>query len=74
MILVALYRHLSIVEIPVTLRRRIGVSKGAGRSLRAGLQVGLMMIWHILTYTPKGSGTATEARTKAPTNTNLANR
>jgi glycosyltransferase involved in cell wall biosynthesis len=52
MLLVALYRGLSVIEIPITLRRRIGVSKGAGRSFWAGLQVGLLMIWHIVTYTP----------------------
>jgi len=55
MLLVALYRGLSLIEIPVTLHRRIGESKGAGRSFRAGLQVGLVMIWHILTYAPPGS-------------------
>lgn len=52
MLLVALYRGLSIIEIPVTLRRRIGVSKGAGRSFWAGLRVGLVMIGHIVTYRP----------------------
>jgi glycosyltransferase involved in cell wall biosynthesis len=56
MLLVALYRGLSLVEIPVTLRRRIGVSKGAGRSFWAGLRVGLVMIWHILTYSPGRTG------------------
>src|SRR4029077_13661996 len=30
MLLIALYRGLSLIEIPVTLHRRIGVSKGAG--------------------------------------------
>jgi uncharacterized membrane protein YjfL (UPF0719 family) len=55
MLLVALYRGLSVIEIPITLRRRVGVSKGAGRSFWAGLQVGLVMIWHIVTYTPTGS-------------------
>src|ERR1700736_683904 len=53
MILVALYRGLSLIEIPVTLRPRIGVSKGAGRSFWAGLRVGLVMIWHITTYSPR---------------------
>ncbi len=52
MLLVALYRGLSVIEIPVTLHRRIGVSKGAGRSFWAGLQVGFVMIWHIVTYNP----------------------
>jgi hypothetical protein len=57
MLLVALYRGLSLIEIPVTLRRRIGVSKGAGRSFWPGLRVGLEMIWHIITYSPKGKST-----------------
>src|SRR2546428_2900754 len=56
MLVVALYRGLSLVEIPVTLRRRVGVSKGAGRSFWAGLRVGLLMIGHIVTYSPKGNG------------------
>lgn len=54
MILVALYRGLSVIEIPVTLRRRIGESKGAGRAFWPGFKVGCVMIWHILTYSPNG--------------------
>ena len=54
MLLVALYRGLSLIEIPVTLRRRIGESKGAGRAFWPGFKVGLGMIWHILTYSPAG--------------------
>lgn len=61
MLLVALYRGLSLIEIPVTLRRRIGASKGAGRSFWAGLRVGLVMIWHIITYSPKGKGAPGQA-------------
>ena len=53
MLLVALYRGYSLIEIPVTLRRRIGVSKGAGRSFWSGVRVGLVMIWHIVTYRPE---------------------
>jgi len=52
MLLVALSRRLSVVEIPVTFRRRLGFSKGAGASLHKGFAVGLVMIWHILTYRP----------------------
>jgi hypothetical protein len=52
MLLVALYRGLSLIEIPVTLHQRIGFSKGAGRSFWPGLQVGLVMIWQIITYSP----------------------
>lgn len=53
MLLVSLCRGHSLIEIPVTIRKRIGESKGAGRNLWAGLRVGLVMIWHILTYRPK---------------------
>ena len=52
MLLVALYRGLSVIEIPVTLHKRIGLSKGAGRAFWPGFQVGLIMIWHIVTYSP----------------------
>lgn len=50
MMLVVLSHRLTLVEIPVTFRRRLGTSKGAGASLRKGLSVGLVMIWHILTH------------------------
>jgi len=53
MMLVALSRGVSIVEIPVTFRRRVGKSKGASQSVWKGLNVGLAMIWHILTYRPR---------------------
>ena len=59
MLLVALYRNLSVIEIPVTLRRRIGESKGAGRAFWPGFKVGLVMIWHILTYSPNGKNPPT---------------
>ena len=50
MLLVAMARDLSVVEIPVRLRRRIGESKGASQSVWKGLAVGLAMIWHITTF------------------------
>jgi cellulose synthase/poly-beta-1,6-N-acetylglucosamine synthase-like glycosyltransferase len=53
MLLVALSHRLSVIEIPVTFRRRLGISKGAGASFRQGLMVGLVMIWHILAYRPR---------------------
>jgi cellulose synthase/poly-beta-1,6-N-acetylglucosamine synthase-like glycosyltransferase len=53
MMLIGLTRGLSLIEIPVTFRRRDGRSKGASQSLFKGLQVGLAMIWHILTYRVK---------------------
>jgi len=52
MLLVALSHRLSVIEIPVTFRRRLGTSKGAGASLRKGLIVGLVMIGHIAAYRP----------------------
>jgi Glycosyl transferase family 2 len=56
MMLVALARGVSVIEIPVTFRRRVGQSKGASQSLRKGLAVGLAMIWHIMTYQPSLNG------------------
>jgi cellulose synthase/poly-beta-1,6-N-acetylglucosamine synthase-like glycosyltransferase len=50
MLLVAIARNLSVVEIPIRFRRRVGQSKGASQSLWKGLQVGLTMIWHIMTF------------------------
>jgi dolichol-phosphate mannosyltransferase len=61
MLLVGLYRGLSLIEIPVTLRPRIGESKGAGRAFWPGFKVGCMMIWHILTYVPRRSGSEPSA-------------
>ena len=55
MIMAALSRKLSIIEIPITFRRRIGDSKGASRSVWRGLHVGISMIWHIMTYNPQKS-------------------
>ena len=50
MLLVAIARGLSVVEIPIRFRRRVGQSKGASQSLWKGLEVGLAMIWHIMTF------------------------
>lgn len=61
MTLVALDHGLSIVEIPVTFRRRIGKSKGASQSFRAGFKVGLAMLWHILLYRPRNGSYAERA-------------
>jgi hypothetical protein len=62
MLLVALYRGLTLIEIPVTLRRRIGVSKGAGRAFWPGFRVGLVMIWHIISYSPNGKPTPAQSQ------------
>jgi membrane protein implicated in regulation of membrane protease activity len=53
MILVAMSRDLSVIEIPIRLRRRIGQSKGASQSMRKGLVVGIAMIWHIMSFSLK---------------------
>ena len=50
MLLVAMGRGLAVIEIPIRLRRRVGQSKGASQSFWKGLQVGLVMIWHIMTF------------------------
>jgi len=55
MILVALFSDLSVVEIPVRFRRRVGKSKGASQSMSQGLKVGLAMIWHIMTFSPQSA-------------------
>jgi len=49
MIIEALEHDLTIVEVPVTFRKRIGESKGAGGKKSLGFQVGLSMIMEILT-------------------------
>jgi glycosyltransferase involved in cell wall biosynthesis len=50
MLLTAMARGLSVIEIPVRLKPRVGPSKGASQSFAKGLQVGLAMIWHIMTF------------------------
>lgn len=48
MMKVALQNGLKVVEVPITFRKRIGKSKGASKSKRAGLKIGLRMLWHII--------------------------
>jgi len=60
MLLVAMARGLSVIEIPVRLRRRVGQSKGASQSLSKGFTVGLAMIWHIMTFRLKPALQASE--------------
>ncbi|HXC76402.1 MAG TPA: glycosyltransferase family 2 protein [Candidatus Acidoferrum sp.] len=50
MLLVAISRGLSVIEIPIRLQRRVGESKGASQSFWKGLGVGLAMIWHIIAF------------------------
>jgi len=53
MLMVAMAHGLSVIEIPIRFRRRVGQSKGASQSLWKGLQVGLTMTWHIMTFNLK---------------------
>jgi glycosyltransferase involved in cell wall biosynthesis len=48
MIKVALENGLRVVEVPITFRKRVGFSKGAFVNRRAGLRIGLRMLWHIV--------------------------
>jgi glycosyltransferase involved in cell wall biosynthesis len=50
MIIVALKNNLKVVEIPITFKKRVGVSKGAGGSKKKAVKVGLSMLKHILTF------------------------
>ncbi|HZY94831.1 MAG TPA: glycosyltransferase family 2 protein [Candidatus Bathyarchaeia archaeon] len=50
MLMVAISNGLKVVEVPVTFRKRWGVSKGAGANTRKGFGIGLRMMWHILTF------------------------
>jgi glycosyltransferase involved in cell wall biosynthesis len=48
MMKVALKKDLRVVEVPITFRKRVGISKGASGSKSAGLKIGLRMVWHII--------------------------
>lgn len=50
MLMVAISNGFKVVEVPVTFRKRWGVSKGAGANTRKGFGIGLRMMWHILTF------------------------
>jgi hypothetical protein len=65
MLMVAIAHDLNVIEIPVRLRRRAGVSKGASQSVWKGLGVGLAMIWHIITFRLPDGATAAPARAEA---------
>jgi len=49
MILVALENDLKVIEVPVTLKKRVGESKGVGSDALKGLITGFKMWWMILT-------------------------
>lgn len=51
MIMVALRRGQTVVEVPVTFWPRVGVSKGASNLVTA-TGIGLAMLWHILSFRP----------------------
>jgi len=70
MLLVAIARDLSVIEIPIRLRRRIGESKGASRSIWKGLAVGLAMIWHIITFRLEAPAQPPDSTQTQATNTN----
>jgi cellulose synthase/poly-beta-1,6-N-acetylglucosamine synthase-like glycosyltransferase len=48
MLIVALSTGLSVIEVPVKFRSRVGVSKGAGSSRLRALKIGVEMIWEVL--------------------------
>jgi glycosyltransferase involved in cell wall biosynthesis len=49
MIMVALENNLKVIEIPITFRERVGISKAIGRNKWKGIKLGLKMMWLILT-------------------------
>ncbi len=50
MLMVAIADGMKIVEVPVTFKKRWGISKGAGASRKSGFKIGLRMMWHILSF------------------------
>jgi glycosyltransferase involved in cell wall biosynthesis len=48
MIQVALEHDLNVVEVPITFRKRVGPSKGAGGNKFLGFRIGLNMLWEML--------------------------
>ena len=52
LMIAALSNDLRVVEVPIRFRQRVGLSKGGSQSLLKGLQVGLAMIWHVLSHVP----------------------
>lgn len=59
MVMVALEHGLRVVEVPVTFWKRVGASKGGNANWRKAFKLGLVMIWHILTYRVRRVGPAT---------------
>lgn len=48
MMKVALEKGLRVVEVPITFRKRVGISKGASVNRKAAVKIGLRMLWHII--------------------------
>ena len=48
MMKVAMAKELRVVEVPITFRKRVGLSKGASASKRKAFGIGLRMLWHII--------------------------
>jgi glycosyltransferase involved in cell wall biosynthesis len=48
MMKVALEKGLRVVEVPITFRKRVGISKGASVNRKAALKIGFRMLWHII--------------------------
>ena len=72
MLLVAMASGLTVIEIPIRLRRRVGVSKGASQSFWKGLQVGFVMIWHIMTFKLPVAGASAAAVADSGTSADAA--
>ncbi len=45
---IALKHKMKVIEVPLTLRKRVGISKGASGNRKLALLVGLKMLWHIV--------------------------
>jgi len=48
MLKVALEKDLHVIEVPITFRKRVGLSKGAGGSKWRGFKIGLRMLFNII--------------------------
>jgi glycosyltransferase involved in cell wall biosynthesis len=48
MLKVAMQNGLRVIEVPITFRKRVGFSKGAGGNKRKGIEIGLKMLWEII--------------------------
>ncbi len=48
MLKVALQKDLHVIEVPITFRKRVGLSKGAGGSKWRGFKIGVNMLLDII--------------------------